>query len=326
MLQPDKSSNNRLAEGILGGCAIISKGWAKDKLQLGVRLENTQFNYLGNYKQAYLQAFPTLQYQHRFDDANEVSFSYRRAINRVPYDELVPYTLHINQYTIFQGNPLLKPQYDNILSLNTRLRQLSIDLVYTSSNGMFAQFPIRQDFETTVTYTALQNLDKASYFAVNVSYPLQLTSWWNTENSGTLFGWSSATGQVLGQPFTLNGAWFALRSNQSVNLSPSVILELNGYYRSSRKSELTYTGNNGNISAGLLINLLKGKGQLRVGAEEILGRNTYYTRQNFSVFSTQRSRSFDSSRVSVVLSFNLGQTKIKSPAKKLGNEEAIERL
>lgn len=324
--QAGSSSNNHLAEAITGGYGILSKNWEQDRLQLGVRLEHTKMRYVGHYEQDYLQAFPTLRYRRLFGEAGELAFSYRRTINRVPYDELVPYTLYINHYTVFEGNPSLKPQYDHIFSLNTRLSQLGINITFTSSEGRFAQFPIRQDFETRVTYAALQNLESASDLAVDVSYPLQLTSWWSTENSGTVFGWSSARGRVLGESFSASGAWCAFRSLHAFKLHPSVTLELNGSYRSARKAELTYTGSNGNVNLGLLVQLLKGKGQLRVGAEEVLGQNSYYTSQNFGVYRTQRHRSFDSQRLTVGLTFNLGQAKVKAPVPKLGNEEAVDRL
>jgi iron complex outermembrane receptor protein len=326
VMQPENSSNNHLSEAIFGGYGILSKDWKKDKLQFGLRLENTQVSNTINFSQNYFKLFPTLMYQHVFNDTQEISFSYKRTINRVPYDQLVPYILYINQYTVFEGNPLLKPQYDNTFSLNTRLNKLSILINYTSSKGMLAQYPIRQDFENKITHIALQNLDKSEDFTVDISYPLVIAPWWSTQNSGTVFGWSNANGRVLNQPFNLSGVWFAVQSNHTFKFSSNISLEVDGYYRSSKKVELTYNGSNGNINAGLLIKVLNNKGQIRIGAEDILKRNVYYTSQDFGVYSSQRNRSFDSRRATIGLTYNFGQSKVKKPVKKLGNEDAVDRL
>lgn len=320
------SSDSHLTEVIMGAYGIISKDWDKNKLKLGIRLEHTKASYVGYYTQSYLKAFPNLFYQHLFDEANDISFSYKSTISRGPYDELVPYTLYINQYTIFKGNPMLQPQYDYILSLNTRLHKLNIMLTYTAGKGAFAQFPVSQDQNTRVTYFALQNLDKSANFTVDVSYPVQIKPWWTTQNTGTVFGWSTATGQVLEQPFTLSGSWFSVKSNHLFTLSSIVKLELDGYYRSAKKTELAYFGSNGNMNAGLLINLFKSTAQVRIRAEEIFQRNVYHTSQNFTVYGMQRDRYFDSRRISLGLTYNLGRSKVKTPVKKLGNEEAVDRL
>jgi hypothetical protein len=326
VMEPGNSSNNNLNESVFGSYAIINKDWKKNKLQVGLRLEETRVENVQYFSQDYLKAFPTLMYLHSPDANHDLSFAYKRTINRVPYDQLVPYTLYINQYTIFEGNPNLQPQYDNIYSINTRFYKLNVLLNYTSSKGMLAQYPIRQDFNNKITYTALQNLDKSSSITVDVSYPIKLAAWWSTQNSGTVFGWSSAAGRVLNQPFRLEGSWLAIQSNHTFKISETFNLEVDGYFRSSKKAELTYNGSNGNVNAGLLIKVLKNNGQIRIGAEEIIKRNVYYTRQDFGVYSSERNRYFDSRRVSVGFNYNFGQSKIKSPNKKLGNEEAVDRL
>jgi hypothetical protein len=319
------SSNNHLTESILGIYGILSKKWGKDHFRLGLRMENTSDVYVGYYSLHQLQLFPSVLWLHDLNAASSFSLAYRRTVDRAPYAELVPYRLIINQYNIGLGNPSLKPQFNDYFSLNTKLKDLNISLNYTRTQGFIAQVPARIDALSNITYIYYQNLDKASDLFIDVYYPLQLTKWWSLQNSATLFGYAQASGQVLERPFSVSAARFAVRTNQTFKLSAKIKLEIDSYYNSKSSDGLTHTGGYGNIDASFLLEMFKGKGQLRMGGDDILKRNTYYNAQDFGVYSSYRNRYLDSRRGSVSLTYNFGQTKIKTPAKKLGNEDAIDR-
>ncbi|QNK61907.1 outer membrane beta-barrel protein [Pedobacter sp. PAMC26386] len=323
---PQFSSDNRLKEIIYSGYGIISKDWDKDKLQLGLRIENTDAEFKGNFSQHYFKAFPTINFQHDLSDQYNFSLSYKKTISRAPYNELVPYTTFINQYTAFIGNPALLPQYDNVFTLNTKLNKVNVIFTYSSSKGMFGQFPSFQDYNTKVTYFSLQNLESSHDFYIDVFYPLRINSWWSTQNSGSVFGYSKATGYVLGEPFSLSSHWYNLKTDHTFEISKDIKLQVIGYYSSSLSSELTNIGSVGNIDASLMINVLKGNAQIRVGGTDILKRNVYYSEQNFDNYRSRKDRYADSRRVSLGFTYNFGKVRIATPGKKLGNKDAVDRL
>ncbi|WP_161964291.1 outer membrane beta-barrel family protein [Chitinophaga flava] len=323
---PDFSSNNHLKESIYAGYAIASKDWGKNKIEAGVRAENTSAEYIGNFSQHYFKLFPTFTFQHDFNDQYNFNLSYKKTISRAPYNELVPYTIFINQYTVFTGNPALQPQIDQIIALNTTLKKVNISFVYTLTKGMFGQFPLRQDYDSKVTYFATQNLDNASDFHIDIFYPQRITSWWSTENSGSAFGYSNAEGTVLGKSFSLSSTWFNVKSSHTFECSKNVKLEIVAYYTSALTSELTKIGSVGNIDASLLINILQNKGQIRISGTDILQRNVYYSAQYFDMYRSQKNRYVDSRRLGIGFTYNFGKTKIATPPKKLGNNDALQRI
>jgi hypothetical protein len=323
---PEYSSDNHLTESISSGYAILSKNWTTDKIQAGLRAENTDATYVGNFSQQYVKLFPSVSYEHVINDKYSISLSYKKTINRAPYNELVPYTIFVNQNTVFTGNPALKPQYDNIITLNTKLNKLNIAFIYTVTKGMFGQFPISQDFDTKTTYFALQNLNDARDFHIDLFYPLQITKWWSSQNSGSIFGYTQAEGFVMDKSFSLSSNWFNLKTDHTFEISRQVKFEIIGYYNSKQTSELTSLGSYGNIDASLLINILKGNGQLRIGGSDILKRNVYWSGQDFGVYRSSKDRYMDSRRLSVGFTYNFGRTRIATPAKKLGNNDALQRI
>ncbi|WP_216848872.1 outer membrane beta-barrel protein [Pedobacter sp. L105] len=324
---PAFSSNSKLDEAISGAYGVLTKNWASDKLQAGLRVENTKTVYTGYYSHNYLNAFPALLYQHTFNADYNLSFSFKRTITRAPYYDLVPYTVFNNQYTIEQGNPALKPEYDNIYTISTNVHKLNISFNYTAGKGMFAMLPSKEDYVNNVTYSSLQNLNNSSDLNLNLFYPLQLTSWWGTQNSGAILGHNKVEGTILNASYALSGFYSDFKSAQIFTLSKKVKLQLDAYYFTSYKQSLSNYSGYKNIDAGLLIDLFNGKGQLRLSGNEIVfKRNDYHQDQYFTGYTSRQVYNTDSRRASIGFTYKFGKSNIKSSNKKLGNEDVIKRL
>ena len=60
----------------------------------------------------------------------QFSLSYRRDIERPPYDNLTSSTIYVNRYTYQSGNPYLQPTYTHSLVLNTAYKWMNLTLNY----------------------------------------------------------------------------------------------------------------------------------------------------------------------------------------------------
>ncbi len=320
------SNNNKLKEIISAAYGIVYKDWKKDKIQVGLRLENTNATFSNVKPQQYLRLFPTLFYEHDINEKYNLSLSYKKTIDRTPYNEMVPYIIFVNQYTVFTGNPQLRPQYNDLVTLNVNLNKVNVSFNYASTKGLFAQFASYQDFNTKVTYFAWQNMEKASDFYIDIFYPLTISSWWKTQNSGSVFGYTKATGTALNEKYSLSSTWYNFKTDHTFTFSKNVKLEVIGYYTSSYTSELTHIGAVANVDASFLLSVLKGKGQIRVGASDILKRNVYHSDQYFANYNAEKSRYGDSRRISVGFTYNFGKLLKRPPGKELGNDDALDRI
>jgi len=324
---PAYTSNSKLNEAISGIYGVLSKNWENNKIQAGIRIENTKVLYTGYYSQNYFNAFPALMYQHNFSADYNFILSYKRTIARAPYAELVPYSIFVNQYTIAQGNPALKPEYDNVYTLSTNIHKLNLSIAYTSSEGMATSVPIKQDYGTKVTYLSSQNLNHSSDVTLNLFYPLQLTSWWSTQNSGGILGYNHFDGKVLQAAYQLSGFHSDFRSSQTFTLSKVMKLQVDAYYWTDYKEGLTYYSGYKNIDAAILLEVMKGNGQLRLGGEQVIfKRNDYNQNQYFGAYTSREINNTDSKRINIGFTYKFGKSTVKSSGKKLGNEDAIKRL
>ena len=324
---PIFSNQSNLKESIASVYGILSKDWKKDKVQMGLRVENTRADFVGNFKQDYSNFFPTFLYQHNFNQDNNISISYKPTINRAPYYELVPYTVLLNRYTIEQGNPSLSPQFNDTYTLSANIHKLNLSLSYTHTKGTIGLFPYKQDLTTKVTYFTRQNLSRASDVSLYLFYPVKINDWWETLNSGTPIGYNTAEGPVLGTNYKLAAFHSDFKSSQVFKISKNLKLQIDAYYWTSYVQDLSKNSGYKNIDASFLLNLWEGKGQLRLGGNEIVfKRNDYLIERNYGTFNSAERVSNDSKRVFVGFTYKFGKSKIQKSDTKLGNEDALKRL
>jgi len=324
---PIFSNESNLKESIASVYGILSKDWKKDKVQLGLRVENTRADFVWNFKQDYSNFFPTFLYQHNFNQENNISISFKPTINRAPYYELVPYTVLLNQYTIEQGNPSLTPQFDDTYTLSANIHKLNLSLSYTRTKGTIGLFPYKQDLATKVIYYMRRNLDRASDVSLYLFYPIKINDWWETLNSGTPIGYNTAEGPVLGVNYKLAAFHSDFKSSQVFKISKNLKLQIDAYYWTNYVQDLSKNTGYKNIDASFLLNLWEGKGQLRLGGNELVfKRNDYLIERNYGTFNSAERVSTDSKRIFVGFTYKFGKSKIQKSDTKLGNEDALKRL
>lgn len=321
------SSQNHLQESIAGAYTILSKNWADSKLQAGLRLEDTRADFAGYFRQHYTNLFPTLLFEQKLSSDINVSASFKRTISRAPYNELVPYSVFLNKYTIEQGNPALVPAFDNIYSINTTIHKLSLSLSYTKNKGLIGLFPFRQDPATKVTYFTRQNLSIASDVSLYLFYPFRISSWWETINSGTPIGHNQAEGLVLGQTYRLAAFHSDFRTAHIFKFSERLKFQVDAYYWTDYVQDLSHNSGNKNIDASFLLSLWGGKGQLRLGGNELVfKRNDYLIERDYGTFRSAERVNTDSKRINIGFSYKFGKSRIQKKDTKLGNEDALKRL
>lgn len=326
-VDPAFSNHNNLKELISGMYGILTKDWKNDKLQVGLRAEISSVNFVGNFKQDKVNFFPTLLYQHTINKDLNFTGSYKKIINRPRYTEMVPYSVFLNRYNIEQGNPEMKPQFDNVYTFTANIKKLNVSVSYTDIKGLIGLFPSKQDYSTKVTYFKRQNLKKASNIALNVFFPYRINEWWETMNSGTPIGRNSAEGIVLETNHKLAAFYSDFRTAHIFKITKNLKLQIDGYYWTKYTQDLGNYQGNKNIDASLLLNLWKGNGQFRLGGSELVfKRNDYLLERDYGTFKSAERIRTDSRRLLVGFNYRFGKSRIAKPDSKLGNADAMRRL
>lgn len=237
----DKGKSNQFLydENINAAYANINRKFKSTTVQLGLRLEQT--NSKGNsvteqkvVKRDYLNLFPSLFINQELSKDHEIGFSYSRRIDRPDYGSLNPFIYYVDLYSFRQGNPFLKPQYTNSFEFSYSFKKnLNVTFGYSHTNDVMSEVLLTDTAKKTI-FISVQNLAKQDSYNMNMSYPIQITKWWSSNNNLTVYYNKFRTPNLLGLPYESGRTSFNLNTSQTITLNTSTKFEWSGYYQSKQ--------------------------------------------------------------------------------------------
>lgn len=237
--QQDPTRSNRFLydEQINAAYVNLKRKFSSTTIQLGLRAEQT--NSKGNsiteqkiVNNHYLNLFPSVFVSQELSKDHEAGISYSRRIDRPDYASLNPFVSYLDLYSYRQGNPFLKPQYTNAFELSYSYKKsLNITLGYSHTSDVITEVMLTDTAKKTI-FISSQNLATQDAYNLNLSYPVQITRWWSTNNNLTVYYNKFKTPNLLGMPFESGRTAFNLNTNQTFNLTASTKLEWTGRYQS----------------------------------------------------------------------------------------------
>ena len=161
---------------------LSRKRWS---LSTGLRAEYDEAHAEG-YKQQYhhFDFFPSLYYTLRVSPMHTVSVTAARRTLRVNFIRLLPYRYYGSRYTIMTGNPGLRPDYSNHLSLAYRIAdkyELTLTHVW-SNNGTDHYNHTETIGGQTLTVASYVDGVKERLTNLNAFLPVTICSWWSVVN------------------------------------------------------------------------------------------------------------------------------------------------
>ena len=132
---PVKTTDTEINEKSTAVFTEYGRQFGKVYTQVGLRYEQLTNDYFNFGKKEdevcrnYGDWFPTAVISVPIGKV-QFSLSYRRDIERPPYDNLTSSTIYVNRYTYQSGNPYLQPTYTHSLVLNTAYKWMNLTLNY----------------------------------------------------------------------------------------------------------------------------------------------------------------------------------------------------
>jgi outer membrane receptor protein involved in Fe transport len=236
---PGKSNQFLYDENINAAYANLNKKFKSTTVQLGLRLEQT--NSKGNsvtdqkvVKRDYINLFPSIFINQELSKDHEVGLSYSRRIDRPDYGSLNPFVYYLDLYSFRQGNPFLKPQYTNSFEFSYSFKKsLNVTFGYSHTNDVMTDVLLTDTVKKTI-FISVQNLAKQDSYNMNMSYPVQITKWWSSNNNLTVYYNKFQTPNLLGLPYKSGRTAFNLNTSQTITLNSSTKFEWSGYYQSKQ--------------------------------------------------------------------------------------------
>lgn len=314
-------------ENINAAYSNLSRKFKTTSVQLGLRAEQT--NSKGNsitdnkvVNRHYINLFPSVFISQTLSKDHDMGFSYSRRIDRPDYESLNPFVSFLDLYSYRFGNPFLKPQYTNSFEVSyTYKKNLNITFGYSHTKDVISNVLLTDTAKKTI-FISNENLATQDSYNMNITYPLKITSWWNSNNNLNVYYNKYKTPDLLGSPFESGKVAFHLNTTQTITLNPTANLELSGYYESKQVSGTLLLAPQYSVDLGIKKSIMDKKMDIKLAVNDVFKtqRNELTSAipsQQYIIKERWESRVF---RLSCTYRF--GSKDIKAASKRSSSSEA----
>lgn len=272
-----KKSNHFLyQENINSAYSSFEQKINKLSYQIGLRYERTNYtgNQLGNaaqegsnFSKRYQNLFPSGYLTYEIDSSNSISFTTGRRIDRPAYQKLNPFVFIINKYTYQRGNPFFLPQHTWNFELSHSYKQfLTTAVTYSGIKNYFSQLFLSEGNDILV-YTE-GNVGQMHNLGFYVTVQTSPFKWWSLTAQSN-FNYKKLSG-YQNVDYKSSVKQLHTTMNNQFRINKSLNAEISGFYTTQARNDLQeLLSPTGQVSAGLVKTILKGKGSLRLTARDI---------------------------------------------------------
>ena len=305
---------------------------ASDKLdlQLGIRYEHTITNIDTETEQNvidrnYGKWFPSIFINHKINKNNSWVTSYSRRITRPSFFQLAPFVIFNDPNNFYSGNISLLPSFTDAVKLEYRHKSILLSLQYSHDQNSITLFQPEINDNNQQVSTA-QNLSYQDNFSVVLSFPIQVTKWWEIQLNG-IGGTNKIRAAYTDDPITLTIQSFSFNGTQKFKISKTITAEISGFYQSRNLFGIMEIKPFGSFDLGFEKRFANSS--IRVSYSDIFGTNkwrwgAYLPSENLD---TSAKLDFETTIVNATYLLNFGNNKLKArKAGKTGSKDEQDRL
>lgn len=331
---PDTSVNHFVYdEKITAGYINLNKSYKNTSIQAGLRAEYTSstatgdsLNNVQRIPRNYLDFFPSVFINHTINDKNEFSLSYSRRIDRPQYDNLNPFTYHLDPYTYQKGNPYLKPQYTNNFEFNyTYNKSITLTLGYSRTTDVITEVP-GTDPATKVAFVTQQNLQVQNAYNANLYAPYTITKWWDGNINATAFYLGFKSNNLEGSNLNRGQAAYQVRATETFKPISGYKLEVTGNYQSALTYGLFYVKPQYSVDAGISHSFAQKKANIKLSTSDIFNTRRNDVTSNYGSNDLDIRQKRESRITRLTFTYNFGSTKIRAREHQSGADDLNGRV
>jgi iron complex outermembrane recepter protein len=276
------SNNFKYRENINAAYLNANKSIKKWTFQAGLRFENTSIegNQLGNvqvkdsiFTRDYNSLFPTFYAEHPLDTGglHVLGFSYGRRIDRPDYMSMNPFTYPMDRFTLYGGNPFLRPTFSN----NFELSHTYKNMVTTTLQLSVAKDIINETIEqrNNIFYSRPGNIGEQLSYGISVNGAIPIKKWWTFQMYSELMH-NDFESVLYGQTLKNKGTYWYVQPTCMFQINAKWNAELGGVYQTRIYSGQFVLIPVGNVRAAVACKILKDKGTIKLNVSDL-----FYTNQ-----------------------------------------------
>jgi iron complex outermembrane recepter protein len=326
--RPERNSDFAYDEQIQA--AYVSSTYQHEVWQFkaGLRLENwrargTQRLTGNSFRRDSLFLFPSASVQYKLSESHALALSFGRRIDRPAYDALNPITYFTDPFTIFVGNPALRPQLTNNLELTHTWQDglLVTTLNYSHTDDFMAEYvPTPLAVDGPVQALTTQNIARFTNFGLAASLNVPVTKWLTTQTFVNGFR-NRFAGTYAGA--TLNNSSWAWQLNMTnqIKLPRQWAIEVVGSYESGRANALERLRALGMLTLGVARPIWHEAGTMRLAVQDVFRTYRFADETRIGTINQSGSYRWDNRIVTLSLTWRFGKTTLAAPREQASADE-----
>jgi outer membrane receptor protein involved in Fe transport len=278
--------------------------------------------------QNYLSAFPNLGFSWTPKQAHSFNLAFGRRINRPDYNVLNPFENRLSELSFEKGNPRLQAEIVNNVELGwTYKYRYNFKLGYSKTENQITRLIAPDTEDARAGFITWANLAEQTVISANISAPVQVSEKWNAFFNLSASYIDNQADYGNGQMVDIQAFTYSIYTQQTFTLPKKFKGEISGYYSGPGvwggvfEYEALWS-----LNLGLQRKFFKDKLNVKLAANDIFYQSWWEGTSNFAGLESFGSGKNDTRRVTISVSYNFGNQKVKSRKRKTGIEEESQRV
>lgn len=278
----------------------------------------------------YLSFFPSagITYAINAQKGNTLALNYGRRINRPDYNVLNPFRNQISQLMYEKGNPFLAPEIvDNIELGYTLAYRYNFKLAFSRTSNQITRLIGPDEVDPRAAFVGWDNLATQTNYSFNAALPFTITKSWNAffNLSGGYLDNQADYGD--GVTIDLQAFTYSIFSQQTFQMPGGFTGEISGYFSGPGVWGGVFEyQTSGSFNLGLQKKFLNNQMNVKLSGSDLFFTTGWRGTSEFNGLVSSGRGNWDSRRITLSVSYNFGNQKVKSRKRNTGLEDEASRV
>jgi len=212
--------------------------------------------------------FPSLLLTQKAGENSQWQLSFSRRISRPSYKDLSSFISYNDPFSVFTGNPLLKPTITNNLKLGYSNHGYSLSVLFSRDENPIFGWAATTQPGSQLVYIRPVNLDFQNNLTFEANLPFSVGNWW-TMNYGFVGGWRQYRVGYIPNPVEKTWFGYSVTYRETFTLPARWSAEVSGWYDGTSYEALSRNNGFGELNLGVKKELNRNRGSLQLAVTDV---------------------------------------------------------
>jgi iron complex outermembrane recepter protein len=276
----------------------------------------------------YTNLFPSAGLTYSINPANVFSLNYGRRINRPDYNVLNPFKEQLSELSYSKGNKSLQPEIVNNVELGYTLQyRYTFKLAYSFTSNQITRLIGPDPEDPRAGFISWDNLAQQILYNFSASVPVDITPWWNAYANININYTINQADYGNNVVVDVKAGNYNIYQQHTFTLGKGWKGEISGWYSGPGVWGGVFLFDPSySLNLGVQRKILKNKMNIRLFANDITFQSGWSGVSDFNGLRGIGQGNWDSRRVSLSISYDLGNSNVKSRKRNTGIEDESRRV